>query len=87
MDAQDKRYSLIRLIVNAGLEEDLVKWLNDKGYHDFYGRLDNIPLNLIEEYVKDRKLIDDDEYDREIIREIYSIDYDEKRGYIKARKH
>ena len=87
MTHEDKRYSLIRLIINAGLEEDFIEWLNNHGYHDFFGRLDNVPVKLIEEYVSTKKLLDDGD-DHELLEEIYSIDYeDSKRGYIKARKH
>jgi len=83
----DKKYSLLRLIVNAGLEEDLMDWLSRHGYRDLYGRLDNIPTQVIEKYVDEKKLlIRDDEED--YIKEINNIDVVEERnrGYIRARK-
>jgi hypothetical protein len=86
MNEEEKRYSLLRLIVTAGLEEDFINWLGEKGYHDIYGRLDNIPPHLVEEYVSAKKLLDTD-IDKEILRDIYSIDYDDRYGYIKAKRH
>ncbi|OYT40553.1 MAG: hypothetical protein B6U89_01735 [Desulfurococcales archaeon ex4484_58] len=84
----DRKYLLIRLIVNAGLEEDFMTWLKDRGYEDLYGRLDNIPLDIIEEYVNSRKLLDTSD-DYELIKEINSIDYDDEhgKGYIRAKKN
>ena len=87
MSQEDKRTSLIRLIINAGLEEDLIEWLSSKGYKDFFGKLDNIPLELLEEYVSLKKLLDEGD-DKELIEEINSIDYyDSGRSYIRAKKH
>ncbi len=88
MESDDRKYSLLRLVINAGLEEDLIEWLNKKGYHDFYGRLDNIPSKLIEEYVSLKKLLIEDN-DAELLKEINSIDYEEThgKGYIRAKRN
>jgi len=68
-----RREYLIRLVVNAGLEEDLIAWLAEHGYKDLFGRLDDIPLELLEEYVASRKLdVVEDTKDLEV--EIASTD-------------
>lgn len=83
--SEDKRYSLIRLIINAGLEEDFIEWLNKQGYHDFFGRLDNVPVEIIEKYIRVKKLLDEGD-DHKLIEEINNIDYYDDERYIKARK-
>jgi len=87
MQIDKQRESLLRLIINAGLEENLIEWLNSKGYRDFFGKLDNIPLDLLLEYVNEMKLIDT-ESGVEEIQMYYQKDVyiDEKEDYVKKRR-
>jgi len=82
-----ERESLLRLIINAGLEENLIEWLNSKGYRDFFGKLDNVPLELLMEFVNEMKLIDT-EGGVEEIKMYYQKDVyiDEKEDYVKKRR-
>jgi hypothetical protein len=88
MDPARKR-KLVELIVSAGLEEDLMQWLSQQGYTSFYGKLDNVPGELLESYVKAKKLLVEDE-DEEVFREaLVASDVEpphEKRNVIPARK-
>ncbi len=87
LDPQRKR-ELVELIVNAGLEEDLLEWLKQQGYTYFFGKLDNIPDELILTYVKIRKLLVVDE-DEKFISEAVStpeLEPPEKRNYIPAKR-
>ncbi len=83
------RRELIKLILDAGLEEDFTQWLRQQGYTHFFGRLDNIPGELIETYVKLRKLIDNGDEERlfKEIMEMKELEPPEKRNYIPARKY
>lgn len=76
----DRRRSLLRLIINAGLEEEFINWLKQRGYRDLYGRLDNVPLHVIDEFVHEYKLDYDENSDRELINEINNTDYYEEYG-------
>ncbi len=87
IDPEQKR-ELIKLIIDAGLEEDLLNWLKQQGYSYFFGKLDNIPDELILTYVRIRKLQVVDE-DYEFIQEAISspeLEPPEKRNYIPAKK-
>ncbi|ABN69649.1 hypothetical protein Smar_0542 [Staphylothermus marinus F1] len=88
MDPSYKR-ALLRLIIDAGLEEDFTKWLEQQGYKYIFGRLDNIPGELIETYVKIRKLLSNEDEDEKLFREIMKmeeIEPPEKRNFIPAKK-
>ncbi len=87
MDPKHKR-ELLRLIIDAGLEEDFTQWLSQQGYNYLFGRLDNIPDELLETYVRIRKLLIDSEDDK-LFREIMGMEEAEppgKRNFIPARK-
>jgi len=85
MDSSNRKHELLRVIINAGLDEDLINWLRNRGYTDLYGRLDNVPLEILEEYFRGKKLSPDID-ESELIREINELDHvDDKRGYIKAK--
>jgi hypothetical protein len=87
MDPKRKR-ELLRLIIDAGLEEDFTQWLSQQGYNYLFGRLDNIPDELLETYVRIRKLLVDNEDDK-LFREIMKmeeVEPPEKRNFIPAKK-
>ncbi len=81
-----EKQELVKLIVQAGLEEDFLKWLEQQGYKYFFGRLDNIPDELIEAYVKERKLMDLGENEYDIYYELGDVEPDTKRNVIPSKK-
>lgn len=88
MDPSRKR-DLLRLIINAGLEEDFTRWLMQQGYKYIFGRLDNIPGELIETYVRTRKLLINGDEDEKLFSEIMKMEElepPEKRNFIPAKK-
>ncbi|MEM2009616.1 MAG: hypothetical protein QXV51_02105 [Thermosphaera sp.] len=60
LDPSMKR-ELISLIINAGLEEDFIEWLKIQGRTHIIGKMDNVPDELILTYVKEKKLVVEDE--------------------------
>ncbi|MEM1675102.1 MAG: hypothetical protein QXX35_03385 [Desulfurococcaceae archaeon] len=70
-----RKHSLLRLIVNAGLEEEFIEWLKQHGYKDLYGRLDDIPIEIIEKFVNDKKLFYEEDVDKELLIEINNLNY------------
>ncbi|MET1159701.1 MAG: hypothetical protein ABWW65_01960 [Thermoprotei archaeon] len=84
MSKTPRKIELINLIYTAGLEEDFLKWLSKQGYKDIVGKLDNVPIDVIERYVHEKKL-SQESGDEELFKEINSIDYYEE-TYIRARR-
>ena len=83
-----EKYELVKLIVDAGLEEDFMEWLRNQGYTHLFGRLDNIPDELIESYIRIKKLLPAEDYDSylEALRNMDELEPPGKRTYIPARK-
>ncbi len=85
----ERRRELVKLILDAGLMEDFIKWLQLQGYTYLFGKLDNIPGELIETYVKEKKLLESEDEDREIIEEALTtpeLEPPEKRNVIPAKR-
>ena len=88
MDPLRKR-ELIRLIMDAGLEEEFTNWLKQQGYTYFFGKFDNIPGELIETFVREKRLLVDIDEDTKFFNEVLSseeLEPPEKRNYIPAKK-
>lgn len=85
LSPREKEY-LLKLIIQAGLNEDFTKWLEDQGYKFIFGKLDNIPDELIEAYVKEKKLLDLGEEEYKMYYEIGEVEPESKRNYIPAKK-
>ncbi len=86
-DPQRKR-EFVKLILDAGLMEDFINWLRQQGYNYVFGKLDNIPGELVEAYVKSKKLVVEDE-DSEIFEEALEtpeLEPPDKRNVIPAKK-
>ncbi len=81
-----EKQELIKLIVQAGLEEDFLKWLEQQGYKYFFGRLDNIPDELITTYVRVRRLTDLGEDEYKVYYELGEVEPDTKRNIIPSKK-
>lgn len=77
---------LLKLIVQAGLEEDFTHWLEEQGYKFIFGRLDNIPDELVEAYVREKRLLDLGEEEYNIYYELEDVEPDSKKKYIPAKK-
>ncbi|RLG83493.1 MAG: hypothetical protein DRO40_04505 [Thermoprotei archaeon] len=73
-----EKQELIKLIVQAGLEEDFMKWLEEKGYNVIFGRLDNIPDELLVAYVRNMKLLDNGEDEDHIYEDLSEVEPDTK---------
>ena len=85
----EKKRELIKIILDAGLEEDFMKWLEMQGYTYFFGRLDNIPDELVETYVRVKKLVIEEDEDQEIFKEAITtpeLEPPARRNYIPAKK-
>ena len=88
MDPLHKR-ELIRLIIDAGLEEEFTNWLKQQGYTHFFGKFDNIPGELIETFVKEKRLLADIDEDKEFFNELLrseELEPPDKRNYIPAKR-
>ncbi len=84
----EKKRELLKLILDAGLMEDFINWLQQQGYSYVFGKLDNIPGELVEAYVKIKKLVVEDE-DNKIFEEALEtpeLEPPDKRNVIPAKK-
>ncbi len=81
-----EKQELIKLIVQAGLEEDFLHWLEQQGYRYFFGRLDNIPDELIVTYVRIKRLTDLGEDEYKVYYELGDVEPDTKRNIIPSKK-
>ncbi|GEM_PF-1866203 len=81
-----EKRDLVKLIVEAGLEEELMEWLKQQGYTYVFGRLDNIPDELIEAFVREKKLDDMGEDEYRIYYELKDVEPETKRNIIPSRK-
>lgn len=61
LDPSIKR-ELISLIINAGLEEDFIEWLKIQGRTHIIGKMDNVPDELILAYVREKRLVIEEEF-------------------------
>ena len=83
---REDKERLLKLIVTAGLEEDFTQWLEKRGYNYIFGRLDNIPDELVLEYVREKRLLADDAEEVKIYYEIGDVEPPERKRYIPAKK-
>ena len=86
LSPSEKR-ELVKLIIEAGLEEELVKWLEQQGYTYVFGRLDNIPDELVEAFVREKKLRDLGENEYQIYFELKDVEPETKRNIIPSKKN
>ncbi len=77
---------LLKLIVTAGLEEDFTRWLEQRGYTYIFGRLDNIPDDLIVTYVMEKRLLADDSDEVKMYYELGDVEPPDRKRYIPAKK-
>ena len=81
-----EKQNLLKLIVSAGLEEDFMKWLERQGHKYIFGRLDNIPDELVLAYINERKLMDFGEDEYKIYTELGDIEPESMKKFIPARR-
>ncbi len=81
-----EKHSLVKLIVESGLEEELMKWLEQQGYTYLFGRLDNIPDELLLAFIREKKLTDLGEDEYKIYFELKDVEPDTRRNIIPSRK-
>lgn len=86
LSPSEKR-DLVKLIIEAGLEEELVRWLEQQGYTYVFGRLDNIPDELIEAFVREKKLKDFGENEYHIYFELKDVEPESKRNVIPSKRN
>lgn len=57
----EARRRMAQLIIEAGLEEDFINWLKAQGISHVVGKFDNVPAELLQAYIAEKRLVHEGE--------------------------